>query len=183
VNRLWDFYRPPEIDCSSSLGFRLQLQSCWRFDVVSGRNEIHQLPTLQHGVANMNSRISRDSVLIIDDDPYLRELIDMIGHSCSVPVLQAADCHSGLKVLESDGRRIKLILLDYFMPGMQPVQCADEIITRAGPKIPVVLITAAVDPSARAAELKIKRWISKPFETSTMSHLLSEKPSYRAARR
>jgi CheY-like chemotaxis protein len=130
----------------------------------------------------MSSRNSRDSVLIIDDDPYLRELIDTIGHSCNVPVLQAADCGGGLKILENNGRRIKMILLDYFMPGMQPLQCLGEIVARAGPKIPVVLITAAVDPSARAAELKINRWISKPFDASAMSHLLSEKPSAKAHR-
>src|SRR3954462_7159708 len=116
----------------------------------------------------MNTKFSRDSVLIIDDDPYLRELVGAIGRSCNVPVLQAPDCIEGLKVLEQDGRKIKLILLDYFMPGMQPTLCADALLAKAGSRIPVVLITAAVDPAIRACELKIDRWISKPFDVSAL---------------
>ena len=38
----------------------------------------------------------------------------------------------------------------------------------------MVLLTAAVDPSARAAELKISRWVSKPFDASTLINLLTE---------
>jgi len=122
----------------------------------------------------MTTRVSRDSVLVIDDDPYLCELVETIGQTCGVPVLRANDCSSGLKILESESRRIKMILLDYFMPGMQPLDCAGAIIERAGSTIPVVLLTAAVDPSARAAELKISRWVSKPFDASTLINLLTE---------
>jgi len=119
----------------------------------------------------MTTRVSRDSVLVIDDDPYLCELVETIGQTCGVPVLRANDCSSGLKILESESRRIKMILLDYFMPGMQPLDCAGAIIERAGSTIPVVLLTAA---SARAAELKISRWVSKPFDASTLINLLTE---------
>ena len=125
----------------------------------------------------MNSKISRDTVLIIDDDPYLRELVEAIGRTCKVPVLQAQDCSVGLEVLDREGARIKLILLDYFMPGMQPVQCANALLAKAGPKIPVILITAAPDPAMRASELKIDRWISKPFDVSALAELMSEKSS------
>jgi CheY-like chemotaxis protein len=131
----------------------------------------------------MSTKVSRDSVLIIDDDPYLRELVEAIGLTCNVPVLQASDCGVGLKILANDGRKIKMILLDYFMPGMQPIQCAGAIMEKAGSSIPVVLITAAIDPSLRAAELKINRWISKPFDVSALAHLMSEKPVARKLRR
>jgi len=130
----------------------------------------------------MSTKVSRDSVLIIDDDPYLRELVEAIGRTCNVPVLQASDCCVGLDILENDGSRIKMILLDYFMPGMQPIQCAGAIMEKAG-TIPVILITAAVDPSVRAAELKINRWISKPFDVSVLTHLMSEKVLARKLRR
>jgi CheY-like chemotaxis protein len=122
----------------------------------------------------MSGRRSRDSVLIIDDDPDLRTLIETIGQVCGVSVLQASDCSEGLHILEREHRRIRMVLLDYFMPGMEPGECACAIIAKAGSSIPVVLLTAAVDPAARAAELNINYWISKPFEASTLTDLLVE---------
>ena len=122
----------------------------------------------------MTARLSRDSVLVVDDDPYLRELVATIGRTCGVHVLEAADCASALRVLEQDGRKIKLVLLDYYLPGMQPAQCVSAIVAKAGPSTPVVLMTAAVDAASRAAELKIGRWISKPFDVSILTGVLTE---------
>ena len=122
----------------------------------------------------MNAQPSRNTVLVIDDDPLCREMIAMMAQIRSVPALEASDCREGLEVLEREHRRIKIILLDYLMPGMKPEQCIASIIARAGPEIPVVLITAAVDPTARAAELKVGRWLSKPFDVEALESLLTK---------
>ena len=122
----------------------------------------------------MSSKPSRDMVLVVDDDPYLRELVAAIGRTCGVHVLEAEDCGAALQILEQEGHKIKMVLLDYYLPGMQPAQCAGAIVAKAGASIPVVLVTAAVDAAARAAELKIGRWISKPFEISALTNLLTK---------
>jgi CheY-like chemotaxis protein len=122
----------------------------------------------------MSNEVLRDSVLVIDDDADFRTLVAAIAELYGVPVLQAPDCHKGLSVLERRHHRIKLVLLDYLMPGMEPVKCAAAIIAKTGRSIPVVLITAAVDPGARAAELKISRWIAKPIEASVLVRLLTK---------
>ena len=114
---------------------------------------------------------ARDTVLIIDDDPGCRELIAVLGQLWGIPVLEAADCAAGLRVLQREEQRIRLILLDYFLPGMRPVECAAALIAMAGPSIPVVLVTAAVDPAVRAAELKLTHWVSKPFDMSVLEDL------------
>ena len=114
----------------------------------------------------------RDAVLVIDDDPEFRTLVEVFAGVRNIPVLQAADCQSGLQVLEENLDRIKVVLLDYFMPGMKPLKCADAIRTMAGPLIRIVLITAAADPAARAAELRISCWVSKPLEVSALTSLL-----------
>jgi CheY-like chemotaxis protein len=126
----------------------------------------------------MSKRGSRDSVLIIDDDPDLRTLIGTLGEMCRVPVIEAPDCVTALNVLANEASKLKLILLDYFMPGMTPAQCADAIVAKAGATIPVVLLTAAFDPAARAAELKLTRWISKPFEVSELIDLMTQAPAF-----
>jgi CheY-like chemotaxis protein len=121
----------------------------------------------------MNEKTQRDAVLVIDDDADFRGLVETFAELWKVPVLQAGDCNSGLKLLDREHQRIKMILLDYFIPGMEPVKCAEAILTKAGPLISVVLVTAAVDAGARAGELKINRWMTKPFDSSVLHSLLT----------
>jgi CheY-like chemotaxis protein len=121
----------------------------------------------------MKATLRRDAVLVIDDDADCRQLIETLGEICGVPVLQAPDCKAGLKVIECEGSRIKIILLDYLMPGMEPAKCAASIIAAAGRAIQIVLITAAADAASRAAELKVSRWLSKPFEMTSLQSLLT----------
>jgi len=128
----------------------------------------------------MTERSERDTVLVIDDDPDFRSLVEAIAQMWDVAVLHAEDCRNGLEVLEREQGRIKMILLDYFMPGINPGECAASLIARSGIEISIVLITAAADPAARAAELKLSRWLSKPFEISDLEVLLKE-PGSRAA--
>jgi two-component system, NtrC family, response regulator len=113
----------------------------------------------------------REAVLVIDDDSSCRELIAIIGQLWGIPVLEAADCAAGLRILQREKQIIRLILLDYFMPGMQPVDCAAALKALAEPAIPIILMTASVDPAARAAELELSHWISKPFDISVLEGL------------
>jgi len=115
----------------------------------------------------------RERILVIDDSADFRELVDMIGRLYGIPVLQAADCREGLKVLTREQPTIKLIILDYFMPGMEPAACVKALRAKAGSTIPVVLVTAAMDPRLRASELHITRWISKPVDPDVLTELMT----------
>jgi len=121
----------------------------------------------------MTDKPRRERILVIDDSADFRELVDMIGRLYGIPVLQAADCREGLKVLTREQATIKLIILDYFMPGMEPAACAKSIRAKAGSSIPVVLVTAAMDPRLRASELHITRWISKPVDPDVLTELMT----------
>jgi CheY-like chemotaxis protein len=122
----------------------------------------------------MKDKNNRDHVLVIDDDADFRELVMMIGQLCGVPVLSAGDCREGLEVLGRERTNIKMILLDYLMPGMEPATCAHTLVAKAGPQVAIVLVTAAVDPGIRAAELDIQRWIAKPVDVSVLTSLFTE---------
>jgi CheY-like chemotaxis protein len=119
------------------------------------------------------TRDGRKAVLVIDDDADFRSMVELFAEFCDVPVLQATDCAAGIKVVNREGHRIKLILLDYLMPGMTPVQCATSLIAAAGPSIAIVLVTAGANPQAKAAELRLDRWFSKPIEPSILTSLLT----------
>jgi CheY-like chemotaxis protein len=110
-------------------------------------------------------------ILVVDDDPNYRELMVLAGQLWGITVLEAGTCGQALQVLNREKNRIRLIFLDYYMPGMEPSQCASALMACAGPSIPIILATAAVDPAARAAELKLSQWLSKPFDITALEGL------------
>jgi CheY-like chemotaxis protein len=113
-------------------------------------------------------------LLVVDDDPDLRELVAMIGTSVGATVLEAGTCAEGARLLRADRGQIELILLDYYMPRMTPACCVASIRAATERRIPIVLVTAAVDAGARAAELSLERWLGKPFGIEELARILDD---------
>jgi CheY-like chemotaxis protein len=118
----------------------------------------------------------RNGVLVIDDDPDFRALVRMVLEVQGLAVFEAENCSAGIEILGRERNLLKLVLLDYFMPGISPAQCASHICALAGTEIDVVLMTAAVDPAHRAAELGLSRWLAKPFDIDELNQLASSEP-------
>jgi len=104
---------------------------------------------------------SKGGILIVDDDPDLREFLRLMLTSMGFEVISAANGQEALDVLE--GRNPDLILLDMKMPVMNGWEFCRAVDGRdACP--PIVVLTAAPDPAARAAEAHADGWLGKPFE-------------------
>jgi DNA-binding response OmpR family regulator len=114
-----------------------------------------------------------DAILIIDDDPDLRDLVRLVAETTNVDVVEAATCTEGIAALRANRDRVRLVLLDYFMPGMEPACCARELCSLTNSSY-IVLCTAAVDPPARAAEIGLSRWLAKPFDLDALETLFRE---------
>jgi CheY-like chemotaxis protein len=112
--------------------------------------------------------MARDRVLVIDDDPDLRELVGLLLLDWGLVAVEATDCASSLALLERERGHLQAVMLDYFMPGLDPRVCTKEILARVEPGVPVVLVSAAVDVSARAAEVGLVRFLAKPFEAAEL---------------
>ncbi|WP_437974929.1 response regulator [Sorangium sp. So ce295] len=106
----------------------------------------------------------RNRVLVIDDDPDFRELVALSLTGWGLHCLQVADCAEALPLLERERDGLRAVLCDYFMPGLPPSVCAKAILARVDPAVRVVLVSAAVDVSALAAELGLARFLPKPFD-------------------
>jgi two-component system, chemotaxis family, chemotaxis protein CheY len=104
---------------------------------------------------------SKGGILIVDDDPDLREFLRLMLTSMGFEVISAANGQEALHVLE--GHNPDLILLDMKMPVMNGWEFCRAVDGRdACP--PIVVLTAAPDPAARAAEAHADGWLGKPFE-------------------
>jgi DNA-binding NtrC family response regulator len=114
-----------------------------------------------------------NAVLIVDDDEDLRDLVRFVVEAADIDVVEASTCRDAMAALHANGDRIRLVLLDYFMPGMDPAACTRELCRLAGPTL-VVLCTAAANPAVRAAEVGLSRWLAKPFEIEVLERLVRE---------
>lgn len=103
-------------------------------------------------------------VLIVDDEPILRELVRLTMEDLDVLCLEAEDGREALRLAREE--RPDLVLLDRMMPDADGLEVARELKSRTETEgIPVFLLTARGRPAdlAAAAELPIEALIVKPF--------------------
>jgi CheY-like chemotaxis protein len=112
-----------------------------------------------------------DIVLIVDDQEDARELLALIARQHGFEAWMARDCAEAIPLARRAGERLALVLLDYFMPGMEPVRCCREIVANARAGTPVVLVTAALDPAERARELGLEHFVGKPFDLDAFDRI------------
>ena len=104
---------------------------------------------------------STGGILVVDDDPDLREFLRLILTSMGFEVTSAANGQEALHVME--GHDPDLILLDMKMPVMNGWEFC-RVLEGRDARPPIVVLTAAPDPAVRAAEAHADGWLGKPFE-------------------
>lgn len=117
--------------------------------------------------------MNRDSlreILYVDDEPDIREIVQMaLG---LVPTLTVSTADSGLRALESmQTKRPDLVLLDVMMPNMDGPTTLQQM--RSQPElqsIPVIFMTAKAMPQevARFRALGAAAVIAKPFDPMSL---------------
>ena len=112
---------------------------------------------------------SAGGILVVDDDPDLREFLRLMVTSMGFDVTSAANGQEALDVME--GHDPDLIILDMKMPVMNGWEFCRALEGRdARPAI--VVLTAAPDPAARAAEVHAEGWLGKPFEYADLEAIV-----------
>ena len=101
------------------------------------------------------------SVLAVDDDPSILDLMTDILSGEGYRVLSATNGAEALRVLEGD--RPCVVLLDMRMPTMDGWGFAAGMRDR-GLHYPVVVVTAAENARAWAQEIGADGYLSKPFQ-------------------
>ena len=102
------------------------------------------------------------SVLIVEDDQHIRELLQMYLEKEGYRVSTAADGGKGLQTFREE--KPDLVLLDLMMPVMDGWAVCKAI--RAESKTPVIMLTAKGETDDKVAGLKqgADDYITKPFE-------------------
>jgi CheY-like chemotaxis protein/anti-sigma regulatory factor (Ser/Thr protein kinase) len=113
------------------------------------------------------------SVLIVDDDGDLRDVLASLLTNAGHLVQQAGDGPEALSMLE--GAQFDVVLLDINLPSMNGLDVL--AIVRAMPRPPLVVIMTGDDtpePLLEAVKLQAYRYLRKPFPLRTIVEVVSE---------
>ena len=108
-------------------------------------------------------------ILVVDDDPDLREFLRLMLTSLGFEVTSAANGQEALDDME--GHDPDLILLDMKMPVMNGWEFCRALEGR-DTHPPIVVLTAAPDPAGRAAEVHADGSLGKPFECADLEAIV-----------
>ena len=100
-------------------------------------------------------------VLVVDDDAEIRETVLAVLRDEGCAVAAAADGREALEQIAASPPRV--LLLDMRMPVLDGWGVAAELRAR-GIVVPTVVMTAATDARAWAAEIGAQAYLAKPFD-------------------
>lgn len=114
------------------------------------------------------------SILIIDDEQALRQILSAyledLGHS----TLEAGDGREGLAVLENDAKSIEAVIVDLNMPVMDGYQFIEQAVLKA-PETPVVVLSGIGSTEGALKAMRLGAWdfITKPMQSlEILQHIL-----------
>jgi CheY-like chemotaxis protein len=110
-------------------------------------------------------------ILVVEDDSDLVSLMELVLTDAGYRVRTAPEGGAALARVAEE--MPGLILLDMRMPGMNGWEFAREFRARHGRAAPIVVVTAAENARARAAEVEADGWLSKPFEIDDVLRIVA----------
>jgi DNA-binding response OmpR family regulator len=111
-------------------------------------------------------------ILVVDDDPAIRQLLtdvlEMDGHE----VRTAVDGLAAVRTLEV--LRPDCVVLDVMMPGLDGYDVLRSIRAQDGDPVPVIMLTAAAEPdtAVRAWTDGVDYFLAKPFKADAVLDLI-----------
>lgn len=106
------------------------------------------------------------NILIVDDDPHMRELVGLFLRPAGFEIAESSDGVEALATLES--MKADLVILDIMMPNMDGWELCREI--RKQYDIPLLMLTAKGDTTQKVKgfELGTDDYLVKPFEPAEL---------------
>ncbi len=110
---------------------------------------------------------ARPRILLVEDDPTIREMTQLALQRDGFAVNTAGDGATGLSAFRSQAP--DLVLLDVMLPGVDGVSVCRTI--REGSVVPIVMLTARTDPIdvVLGLEAGADDYVTKPFEPSILA--------------
>jgi DNA-binding response OmpR family regulator len=111
-------------------------------------------------------RQARGTVVVVDDEPHIADLVGMYLEREGFRVLQAATGEAGLEAFRT--HRPRLVVLDVGLPDIDGLELCKRI--RQSSQVPVIFLTARADEVDRVLGLELggDDYVTKPFSASEL---------------
>lgn len=111
--------------------------------------------------ANDTATATRETVLVIEDDASVSQLVQLYLMHDGYDVLEASDGEAGLQLATE--RSPALILLDLNLPKVSGIEICKRV--RGVSDVPIIMVTARVDEEERleGLDLGADDYVTKPF--------------------
>lgn len=116
---------------------------------------------VQYGTRNEESGVTKQKLLVIDDEENVCELISLYFTKAGYEVITASDGADGIEKMRQ--HRPDIVILDLMLPGMDGLDVCKEL--RKTSNVPLIMLTARVDEVDRVLGLEIGAddYVTKPF--------------------
>ncbi len=177
VQRLTDLLEH-KIDVRSRVG----TGSVFSIEVPLGRAERAE-PTPPHRRETEEGRPSRGTILIVDDDPAVLEMLELLFNEDGHRTITAADGHKALELIRQDASAPDLVIADYNLPnGLNGIEIVSSLERRFHGAVPAIILTGDISTeSLREITRHGCMHLNKPVRakelTRLVQHLLAKASS------
>jgi DNA-binding response OmpR family regulator len=108
-------------------------------------------------------------VLVVDDEPAMRDMLQRMLERAGFAVACAADGAAGLARLNVGD--VDLVLLDLMLPGLDGLEFCRQVRARQGGRhVPIIMVTGSVNAADRRAGFAMGAddYVLKPFRTQAL---------------
>ena len=110
-----------------------------------------------------------ETVLAVDDDPTMLELLEELLTPMGYQVLSAASGEEALEMMAAQERKIDLLLTDVMLPGIKGQDLAKQLLHNC-PDVNVLFMSGYLCPSMahKGSEPRFEAFIQKPFAPNSL---------------
>jgi len=130
---------------------------------------------------------ARRTILLVEDEPFVREATCRILKHAGFEVLVAVDALEAMQVYDQAGKMVDLVMTDVGLPGRSGRQLGKDV-HHLAPQIPVLLTSGYGEAAANAEREPLDEhthYLGKPYSRASLvekvEQILADNSSRRAA--
>lgn len=110
----------------------------------------------------------RRAILLVEDEPFVREATAGILRGANFEVLQAEDAQQAMQVYDEGQRRIDLVMTDMVLPGRTGLQLGEDL-RHHSPELAILVTSGYFNPEYETEAPESRTYfLAKPYSRRTL---------------